>query len=100
MAEVAAALDCYGEGILAEPGGKALGFADLAAAQAGRQMLAAAIAAAQQATRNYAKRQTTWFRHQLSDANFISPDAHDMKFSESYIGRIFQNIRDFGLTAT
>ncbi len=100
MAEVAAALDCYGEGILAEPGGKALGFADLAAAQAGRQMLAAAIAAAEQATRNYAKRQTTWFRHQLSDANFISPDAHDMKFSESYIGRIFQNIRDFGLTAT
>lgn len=37
----------------------------------------AAIAAAQQATRNYAKRQLTWFRHQLSefDTNIIdSPE--------------------------
>lgn len=99
LAEVDAALGLYGEQILDMPGGKALGLADLAASQAGRKSLDEAVAAAQQATRNYAKRQTTWFRRQLSFANFISPDMIDMKFSESYLQKIFQNIRDFGLTA-
>lgn len=97
-AEVAAALDLYGEQILDMPGGKALGFADLAASQAGRQSLDNAVVAAQQSTRNYAKRQTTWFRHQLPIANFISPDIDNMKFSESSLRKIFHNIRDFGLT--
>lgn len=100
MSEVVAALDRYGDTILDEPGGKALGFADLAAVRVGRKSIDEAVIAAQQATRNYAKRQTTWSRHQLSNANFISPDADNMKFSESYLQRIFQNIRDFGLTAT
>ena len=49
-------------------------------------------------TRHYAKRQFTWFRHQLSNANFIAPDTDNMKFSESSLRKIFQNIRDFGLT--
>jgi len=98
MEEASAALALYGEEILAQPGGKALGFADLAGVAAGQVPLDQAIAAAQQATRNYAKRQTTWFRNQLRNANFISPDAENMKFSESYIGKIFQNIRDYGLT--
>ena len=98
LSEVDAALDLYGARVLDMPGGKALGLADLADSQAGRKPLADAVAAAQQATRNYAKRQTTWFRHQLSFANFISPDAENMKFSESYLQKIFQNIRDFGLT--
>jgi len=99
LAEARAALDLYGAAILEQPGGKALGFADLAAVLAGRMELDTAIAAAQQATRNYAKRQTTWFRHQLKEANFISSDFDNMKFSESYLRKIFQNIRDFGLTA-
>jgi tRNA dimethylallyltransferase len=98
LAEVAAALGHYGGKILALPGGKALGFADLAASQADRISLDQAIVASQQATRNYAKRQTTWFRNQLSNANFISPDMVNMKFSESSLRKIFQNIRDFGLT--
>jgi tRNA dimethylallyltransferase len=100
MSEVAAALDRYGHEILDEPGGKALGFADLAAVRDGRKTIDEAVIASQQATRNYAKRQTTWFRHQLSNANFISPDDNNMKFSESSLRRIFQNIRDFGLTLT
>lgn len=99
LAEARAVLDLYGESILSRPGGKALGLTDLAAVLAGRAELDAAIAAAQQATRNYAKRQTTWFRHQLGNANFISPDFDNMKFSESSLRKIFQNIRDFGLTA-
>jgi len=99
LAEARAALDVYGTDILQQPGGKALGFADLAAVLDGSVALDTAIAAAQQATRNYAKRQTTWFRHQLGNANFISPEFYSMKFSESSLRKIFQNIRDFGLTA-
>ena len=96
--EVRAAAQRYGRKILDEPSGKALGFRDLAGALDGRQSLEAAIAAAQQATRNYAKRQTTWFRHQLAFANFISCIDEVGKFSESSCQKIFQNIRDFVLT--
>ena len=47
---------------------KALGVPELRSHLAGEMSLAAAIAAAQQATRNYAKRQMTWFRHQIPEA--------------------------------
>ncbi len=46
---------------------KALGIRELGDALAGRIDRGAAIAAAQQATRRYAKRQYTWFRHQLAE---------------------------------
>ena len=46
---------------------KALGLAEIAAWQAGETSLDAALAAAQQATRRYAKRQATWFRNQTPD---------------------------------
>jgi len=46
---------------------KAVGFAELAAYLAGETTLATALAAARQQTRRYAKRQMTWFRHQLPD---------------------------------
>lgn len=46
---------------------KAVGYAEFAAHLAGRTTLDAAVAAAQQQTRRYAKRQMTWFRHQLPD---------------------------------
>lgn len=46
---------------------KALGLAEIAAWQAGEMSLDAALAAAQQATRRYAKRQATWFRNQTPD---------------------------------
>src|SRR5690606_29015810 len=54
---------------------KAVGVPELAAFLDKTLEYQAAIAAAQQATRNYAKRQYTWFRNQCRDWNFItSPD--------------------------
>ena len=50
---------------------KALGVPELLCHQAGSLGLAEAITQGQQATRNYAKRQATWFRHQMPYANPI-----------------------------
>lgn len=49
----------------ATPLTKALGFAELRACIKGQMTRDEAIERAQAATRHYAKRQTTWFRHQL-----------------------------------
>jgi tRNA dimethylallyltransferase len=49
------------------PAMKAVGLRELAASATGETTLEDAIAAAQQATRRYAKRQLTWFRHQTPD---------------------------------
>ena len=49
------------------PAMKAVGLRELAAHLAGETSLAQALAAAQQSTRNYAKRQMTWFRNQQPD---------------------------------
>jgi tRNA dimethylallyltransferase len=46
---------------------KALGVREFAAHLQGRLSLQDALAAAQQSTRNYAKRQLTWFRNQTPD---------------------------------
>jgi tRNA dimethylallyltransferase len=46
---------------------KAVGLRELAAHLAGDLTLDAAIAAAQQETRRYAKRQLTWMRGQMAD---------------------------------
>ena len=69
---------------------KALGVPELARHLAGEVDLAAAIAAAQQATRNYAKRQFTWFRHQLTDAEIL-----DTQLSHSLHASVCQKIRDW-----
>jgi tRNA dimethylallyltransferase len=104
MAEVRRALDLYPD--LYRPdrsppegGAKALGFWDLARhAWEGSEVSGDTIAAAQQMTRNYAKRQMTWFRNQMPTGNFITPNASDMQFSESYYAGISQKIRGFLLT--
>ncbi|MCK4945266.1 MAG: tRNA (adenosine(37)-N6)-dimethylallyltransferase MiaA [Alphaproteobacteria bacterium] len=44
---------------------KALGYSELSAYLDGNLSLPEAIASAQQSTRHYAKRQVTWFRHQI-----------------------------------
>jgi tRNA dimethylallyltransferase len=46
---------------------KAVGFREFAAHLRGETSLADALAAAQQETRRYAKRQTTWMRGQMAD---------------------------------
>ena len=80
------------------PGFKALGFAELAQCVDRPERLDVAVAAAQQATRNYAKRQVTWFRHQMANGNFITPNAADMQFSESSHAEMSHKIRVFLLT--
>jgi len=52
-----------------------------------------AVSAAKQATRNFAKRQYTWFRHQIQPAARISA-----QYSESLAPEIFSDIRHFLLT--
>jgi tRNA dimethylallyltransferase len=71
-----------------------LGVPQLAAYLAGSISREAAVVAAQQATRNYAKRQMTWFRHQS-----IADQTVDAQFSERFSEKIFANIRQFLLTA-
>ena len=82
-----------------EGGAKALGFWGLARhAWEGSAVSEDTVAAAQQQTRNYAKRQGTWFRNQMPNENFITPEPPDMQFSESSYAGISQKIRDFLLT--
>jgi len=82
-----------------EGGAKALGFWGLARhSQEGSEASEETIVAAQQQTRNYAKRQGTWFRNQMPNENFITPSAPDMQFSESSYAGISQKIRYFLLT--
>ncbi len=76
------------------PIGKALGRRELARHLAGELDLESAVAAAQQATRNYAKRQATWFRHQIDASIAVSE-----QLSESLIATIFLKIRQHLLTA-
>jgi tRNA dimethylallyltransferase len=75
------------------PAMKALGVPELTAYVKGELSLDAAVAWAQQTTRNYAKRQLTWFRHQL-DARLTLP----AQFSERFSDEIFSIIRQFLLT--
>jgi len=96
--EVAAARRAYPGSGQDQAGFKALGFRELARHLDGELSLEAAVAAAQQATRNYAKRQGTWFRRQLLSATFLTPDREAMKFSQSYLAPIRHKIRDFLLT--
>lgn len=98
LGEVRDVLDRYPPERRHGGGAKALGFAELAAAIARPERLPELMRKAQQATRNYAKRQGTWFRNQMPDGNFISPDTEDMQFSESSYAGISQKIRDFLLT--
>ena len=75
------------------PAMKALGVRELAAFLEGSLSLAAAIAAAQQATRRFAKRQMTWLRHQAPAAV-----AFHEQYSERLKGEIFAFIRHRLLT--
>lgn len=72
---------------------KAVGVPELAAFIEKSVDLQEAIIKAQQATRNYAKRQYTWFRNQCRDWNFIT--SH---YSESHKSEIATILRDGGLT--
>ena len=91
LAEVKAILAMHLDPAL--PAMKALGVPELATYLAGTCSLEDAIRRAQQTTRNYAKRQLTWFRHQLRTDFSLSA-----QYSESFFDEIFANIRQFLLT--
>jgi tRNA dimethylallyltransferase len=73
---------------------KALGVAEFSAYLDGACDLEVALRRAQQATRNYAKRQMTWFRNQI-----IPQITIEEKLSESEHNKIIPFIRQFLLTA-
>lgn len=72
---------------------RALGARELAAWILGGSTKEAALAAAKAATRQYAKRQVTWFRHQ-----FNASDTLNEQFSERLLQGIFNKIDGFLLT--
>lgn len=77
----------------AMPAMKALGVPELAAYYRGECGLEQAVERAQQATRNYAKRQLTWFNNKIITKNVIST-----QLLESIYDEIFVVIRSFLLT--
>lgn len=72
---------------------KALGVPELLRHLRGEISLAEAADRAKAATRRYAKRQVTWFRHQYPADRTI-----DAQLSESLIDEVFTEIRQFVLT--
>lgn len=78
---------------LALPAMKALGVPDLLSHLEGQISLGEAAMAAKQATRQFAKRQSTWFRTQIGPSERVSE-----QFSESFCQKIFTKIRDSRLT--
>lgn len=82
------------------PAMKAIGLREFGDHLSGHSRLDEALAAAQQATRNYAKRQGTWFRNQFPAAQPIADDPQDAQFLERFFREIFSKISEFPLTAS
>ncbi len=86
-------------GLLAEnlpesaPVMKAVGVREIAAYLAGEMDLPAAKEKSQRETRRYAKRQLTWFRHQMTDKEIV-----DTQYSESLADKLRNDIHQFLLT--
>lgn len=83
---------------LSLPANKALGLPELRRHLAGEIDLDTAARQAQQATRNYAKRQATWFRHQLPPAGVGSAHISHATYAE-YSERNLPEIISFILSA-
>lgn len=75
------------------PAMRAVGVPELARQIRGELSPDAAVAAAQQASRRYAKRQMTWFRHQLFASETLRVRTLTAKYSESLLPEIFAFIR-------
>ncbi|OKH88293.1 tRNA delta(2)-isopentenylpyrophosphate transferase [Thalassospira sp. TSL5-1] len=73
---------------------KAVGVRELAAYLAGSLSFEDAKTLAQRETRRYAKRQLTWFRHQMPDRETI-----DAQYSESLASKLRNLVHQFLLTA-
>ena len=75
------------------PAMKALGLPELRRYIHGEVTLDEATAAAQQATRRYAKRQATWFRHQMAGAHRLEAHGSAEQYSERLAMEICNIIR-------
>jgi len=82
------------------PALKSVGVPELARHLRGEIALEAAISAAQQASRRYAKRQMTWLRTQLPAPDELPTLIVHAQYSESLLPEIFSFIRQFLLTAS
>jgi len=76
---------------------RAVGVPDLAAHLAGQITLEVAVESGKAASRQYAKRQRTWFRHQLL-SNLVINEPIDKQDSDSLSQIIFPFVDDFLLT--
>lgn len=81
------------------PAMKALGVAPLFDHLSDKLTLDEAVFATQKKTRNYAKRQVTWFRNQVVADITISPEGDTTQLSTNYMDEIFSFIRKTVLTA-
>ena len=79
------------------PAARAVGVPEFRAALAGGLRLEDAVAAVQQASRRYAKRQFTWYQHQATDWTVVTGDSC-AQLSESFFPTAFPFIRQFLLT--
>ena len=77
------------------PAMKAVGVRELGRHLGGEASLDEAIAAAQQATRNYAKRQLVWFRRQMAGAR-----TYESLYGPELRARVVDEARRYVLTAT
>jgi tRNA dimethylallyltransferase len=82
------------------PALKAVGVRELEAHLRGETTLQAAIAAGQQASRRYAKRQITWLRTQLPPPAELPTCSVPAQYSESLLPEIFAFIRQHLLTVS
>jgi len=80
------------------PAMKAVGVREIGGYLAGEYPRDAALAAAQQASRRYAKRQYTWFRNRLPASKKLRKTVLATQFSEKSLPEIFSFIRQFLLT--
>ncbi len=81
------------------PAMKAVGLRELGVALDGRVTRDEAVAAMQQATRQYAKRQYTWFRNRLQSSGILRRMTVNEQFSVSLLPEIFAFIRHSLLTS-
>lgn len=80
------------------PAMKAVGVRELGAALSGHTTREEAVAAMQQSTRQYAKRQYTWFRNRLQEDEILRRSTIEKQFSASLLSDIFSFIRSSLLT--
>ncbi len=79
------------------PAMKAVGVREVQALLAGKMSREATVAAMQRATRQYAKRQYTWFRHRPREAPSVRKRVLEAQFSESLLPEIFSFIRPYSV---